>query len=188
LSGAGLLATHDAFGPVALHIPSALKAAKEFRVNPKLVVGVMLIEGQLRQYDEYLAETMEDYQVLRQDNPSIGIMQMKYSTFIETTFKHPDAFSEQFAAGSAEAWKRSFRDALQDEQTALRYAAAHLSDIVSRMRTRDRKDLSLVAATYNAGIESYRQDYLRAGRFGSPADTYRVTFQTNMPFVNDLFV
>jgi RHS repeat-associated protein len=175
------------FGPVVTLVPRAIRAARRFDVDPSVLVGVLLIEGEGRQRFEAVSEEWERFQIqFGQPDPSIGVMQMKLSVFKETTLRHLDTFQLPPGASSESGWREAFLHRLQNEGTAIRYAAAHLQDLMREMRPQDRQNPSLLAATYNAGISGYRQLYVHKGFFGPHAETYRQSFTNLLPWINDI--
>jgi hypothetical protein len=178
---------YQQFGPVVTLVPRAVRAARRFDVDPSVLVGVLLIEGEGRQRFGEVSEEWERLQIqLGQPDPSIGVMQMKLSVFKETTLRHLDTFQLPPGASSESGWREAFLHRLQNEGTAIRYAAAHLQDLMREMRPQDRQNPSLLAATYNAGISGYRQLYVHKGFFGPRAETYRQSFTNLLPWINDI--
>ena len=119
----------------------------------------------------------------RGNDPSIGIAQMKLSTFVEVTFRHPRAFDVSFSGNDASI-RNAFFGTLSDEGTAIRYAAAHLSDLnadLPRGRSfRSSTGLSftrpeLVAFGYNAGAQQMRQ--VASGYLSPPSLAYILHFR-----------
>ena len=152
-----------------------LAAANEFGVDPFLLLTLMIIEGEGRQRCEFCAEEFEKVQVALASNPSIGIMQMQFGTFKEPTLNHLDAFETpggNFSYGDIDEWRLAFSERLRDEETAIRYAAAHLADIESAVRAKHRSDPAVLAGVYNGGIGQYEQHFVVSGSFVSSADNY----------------
>jgi RHS repeat-associated protein len=165
------------YGPVLdlIRIDDALDAAKEFGVDPFLLITLMIKEGELRQLCEPCSEEFEKYQVANFENPSIGIVQMQFETFKETTKKHLESFGgpgPDIQYGVFDEWRLAFTERLRDERTAIRYAAAHLSDISAQVRLEDRSDPAVLAGVYNAGIQRYWDYYVSTGSFQSGGDNY----------------
>ena len=187
LNAAGLYMGYQRFGPVVRYMPVAVRAAREFGVDPRLLMAIVLMEGEGRQRWELAAEDLERLQVLAGDpSPSIGIVQMQLGVFKETTLGHIDRFGLPSGASSEIGWRVAYLSRLQREGLAIRYAAAHLSDLRSAMRPGDRDDPSLVAAAYQAGLGAYRDLYLASGTFGPRAEVYRSTFRRVLVIVEGM--
>lgn len=155
----------------------------------RLLMAIVLMEGEGRQRWESAAEDLERLQVLAGDpDPSIGIAQMQLGVFKETTLRHVERFGLPSGASSETGWRVAYLSRLQREGLAIRYAAAHLSDLRNAMRPQDREDLSLVAAVYQAGLGAYRDLYLASGTFGPRAEAYRSTFRRVLVTVGGMLV
>lgn len=192
LDAGALYQAYHRFGPVTTLIPTAIRAAHEFDIDPQLLVGILLIEGWGRQQtasiDRSSLRFVEWLQVsLGDPDPTIGVMQMNLANFMSTTLRHPEAFSIPRGASSESGWRAAYVHRLQNDGTAIRYAAAHLSDLIGMMRPQDRADRSLAAATYNGGIGQYLDVYVPRGSFYPSASNYRQSFINNSALVSEIF-
>lgn len=172
------------YGVVVQYSPLAVKAAKEFGVDARLLVGLMFIEGQ-RWADAHvkfggLTRFAENTENLLKSDPSLGLMQIKFSTFMGIQGRHGGEFA------SIGRPKRDFIDRMDDPAAALRYAAAHLSDLASQVDPADKGNLPVLAAMYNGGDYGV---YKQFGSFHSSADNYVHLFQSDLgSLVNSIIV